>query len=367
MHHFLTVAAGLAWITMASAAFFTTAYDCENPIIKQIQDFATACTQGLCISEYSRFIMFHLKTEGIFKSHGLIFHENTSLVMLGDRIFKVECPSIQVTLIRTDKCFTNGYHPILLPSNTQKFIDNNGYIADYADQVPCVGTTLRQKIIGKMKDAQIKDMGAEILSFALLKHNPYFSVLDLVDNNTLGELLRKEECHLNNDPHCNRLTSHLLFLWRTYAGKIQMIIIASHVIYSIALFFVGCAYRLKIVKSLALCFSFMKRWNDIKSYIQTDKLNKQEKITKLHLQNLGQTAECPLSDMNVNHFECLYEIVISLAKRIQLLENVIRPETPSRDTTPDSTAFGSNNDLALELTPRTPIRNQERNLLRIQN
>ena len=244
----------------AEQAVFTMAYNCDHAKVTPTSEF-DQCFQGMqCPVFPYRRAMRELRENGFVFTHGFFPtpSPNMSFVLINNNVFKVECPQEEVLLVPSNSCFSQDVHPVKLSSGRNAYINVMNYIVDHADQVPCNGATVQQLAIQKIKDAQIQNIGKEIIAFALLKQNPFFNVMDLFNSDSIHNLTKTEECYLNGDPTCNSLFSMVLFEWRTHGSKIQISFLVFQILYSLFLFLVGCAYRLKFMKSLSLGIPLIK-------------------------------------------------------------------------------------------------------------
>ena len=235
----------LASAFCAKSEITTTAYNCQNALVKETKRYDGCFTCPLIENTCSSWeinIAFLLARDQVVFTYGLFSDDippNMIIVAEGKHTFEVTCPPELVTIVPTVACYADDVSVISL-NGQQKYMDRNKFIITDAVQIPCNGKNIKHKIVDKIRDHNLRKVGSDSISFAMLKDNRYFDATKLMSNKTIEKLIFFEECHANGDFMRDHLSSYMLFYYRMWSGKIQLSFWCFKIIY--------CITFLKILK-----------------------------------------------------------------------------------------------------------------------
>ena len=144
----------------------------------------------------------------------------------------------------------------------------------------------------------------------------------MLSNKSVYNLIALEESFFSNDPTHNSLITQLMIMWRKYSSRVHMTILMFQIFCSVTLMVVGLCFRLPLYRSLSLAFGMVKKFADLLSYVKLDRLTRQGSVARLHRSQMNR-PEASISQLASFHFTSIYEAIMTLTDRVQILEENI--------------------------------------------
>ena len=316
-------------ITLASNISLSTAktiiaYDCDKPNFERYEDIERCISFDNC-SAQQHILHSQLSYHSVAYSHSVgsvLKHTNEVLVMVQGKTYLVWCAVESVATIPTNKCFADEAMPVRTKSGAIKYRNKWNFLDEFGVQKPCTNEELSYKIVEILKQHSDIRVGSESLSQCLLRQNNYIDISEMLSNKSVYNLIALEESYFSNDPTHESLITRMMIAWRKYSSRVHMTILVVQILSSISLMLVGLYFRLPLYRSLSLAFGMVKKFADLLSYVKLDRLTRQESVARLHRSQMNR-PEAAISQLASFHFTSIYEAIMTLTDRVQLLEENI--------------------------------------------
>ena len=258
------------------------------------------------------------------------------IMRAGDEIHSAFCPPESVLIIESPLCYANELKPIATRNGKKAFLDRNNFIHSIATEIPCPNLKYAYAYRDRIKDNNIILQGIQTITYAMHKPSVTYDITNLLDKKSLEHLILFEEKTLNDDQSEGdnaTLTTLIALHYRRHATKIQIAIFSYRLAIDIILLIAGLVNGLPLIKSLGLASGSVKKFIDFSNYLNQHKLNLSDKVNKLKRKQLGVDSEANLSKITSHHLQTLYDSLLDLTNRCEMLEVTVNELKSTLDLT----------------------------------
>ena len=233
----------------------------------------------------------------------------------GGTIYRIDCDTIQVQLVRDSKCYSDQARPVR-HGKRLLYLARNGYISKTSISIPCVTDNTTEQIYGNIQTRKNNMMSAEILSLFLFNQiNSKLLMSKIFGLENVKKLILLESAELIGMPVGSWVTLIHLY-YRSYSGFFIIAYTIFRTAWCITIFAMGCKRKLPFIKNLSFCFSFLKNQIDLNKWSQEHSLAQETNAQCLK----GTEAKKAVINLSVQHLKRLYMATLRNETRINRLE-----------------------------------------------
>ena len=309
-----------------------SSYDCSQGTVGHTKIFKTCMKdyrkqKGICdnVDKAGLTVLYNdlLSYGAAFDFNGALDGYPRVIVSVKGEHYDLSCPIRTAKVIPSSRCFSEGAIPIKLDGVT-KYRFRNGLVSTKSHEIPCKSETI-EETVRAAADFRLQTLiSEEIMSSFIFFEIEQPMVLSKIFNlKNIARIVLLEESFISGASPESYVTFFYV-LYRKISPYAVGFYMAFRIIFSLAMFILAKAMRLKTTHAFAFCLPFIKSILDFRKWLKEKKLSDETLIFKQYRQAQNRKKDAGLAEVTVEHFSSIYDVLKRQNERLAELERQIR-------------------------------------------